>query len=352
MKEIKLPKTKNKKQASKSQSDDNRQAGSIALDDVSTRSDNTQNPAPPLRNVDPLKKASSKPTSSAPLKSSFGTKKGFSRRQDSQSGMPSQNSSTRNFGAPPMNSGMPMGQPGGFSGGFGGDPWSGGNSWGDPWGNSSGNNQKKKLTPQERTEMIEKVYQQVLGRKADTRDINYYKYSSLGEEEIIKQLLDGKEHKQVINDGRDYKSMTSRAEKAETRVKVLESQIQDQLKEFKELTNLLREKNQHIQRLRLESDNPYDFVHNNQRIKLQKSGEGHYMKSDERTSQNQIVSAEDVSENPYLAVEPNPQETEVSSTVFSAPPGQAISRGLQPPVQKEMTTIERLIEKIKEFISV
>src|SRR5690606_3417652 len=71
---------------------------------------------------------------------------------------------------PPMNTGMPMG--GGFGGYGSGDPWGGGGNWGDPWGNSGGNSQKKKLTPQERTEMVEKVYQTVLGRKADTRDIN------------------------------------------------------------------------------------------------------------------------------------------------------------------------------------
>ncbi|MEA3357739.1 MAG: hypothetical protein U9Q67_04885, partial [Patescibacteria group bacterium] len=38
--------------------------------------------------------------------------------------------------------------------------------------------QSKRQTPEERVKMIDKVYEDVLCRKPDTRDINYYKYST------------------------------------------------------------------------------------------------------------------------------------------------------------------------------
>lgn len=122
--------------------------------------------------------------------------------------------------------------------------------WGAPWGGDMNQPQGKRLSPQERVEMIEKVFNEILGRKPDTRDINYYKYSTMSEEEIKKQLLTGNEHKQLLTDGRDYKKLKDRALQAETRVKVLEGQIKDQVEEFKHLADLLKEKNKHIQELR------------------------------------------------------------------------------------------------------
>ncbi len=144
--------------------------------------------------------------------------------------------------------------------------WGGDNSNNaNPWGwNQPGQTQgqEKRLTPQERVEMIEKVYQEILNRKPDTRDINYYKYSTLSEEEIRKQLITGKEHKQLLDDGKDYKKMKDRAMQAETRVNMLESQIKDQVEEFRHLTELLTEKNQYIQQLRQKLNNPYNLVDN------------------------------------------------------------------------------------------
>lgn len=126
----------------------------------------------------------------------------------------------------------------------------GGDPWGSTWNPTASPSGQKRQSPQERTTMIEKVYQLVLGRNPDTRDINYYKYSTLSEEEIREQLLAGKEHKQLLEDGREYKKMKERALQAETRSKMLEGQINDQLVEFKQLTDLLKEKNQYIMQLR------------------------------------------------------------------------------------------------------
>jgi hypothetical protein len=115
-------------------------------------------------------------------------------------------------------------------------------------GNSS--NSKGRKTPQERVEMIKEIYKGILQREPSTRDINYYKYSTLDENQIRKQLITSSEHKDLIKNGNQYKKLKEQTEQLQTRTKMLESQIQDQLDEFKELNILLKEKNHHIQDLR------------------------------------------------------------------------------------------------------
>jgi len=72
-------------------------------------------------------------------------------------------------------------------------------------------------------------------------------------------LLTSKEHKDLIDHGKEYKNIKERAENSEIRVKFLEGQLKDQLEEFKKLGDLLREKNRYIQYLRQKSNNPYDL---------------------------------------------------------------------------------------------
>jgi len=181
------------------------------------------------------------------------------------------------------------------------DPW--GSAWDDPWG-SKPQKSEKKLTPQERTEMITKVYQDILGREPDTRDINYYKYSTLGENEIYKQIITGKEHKKLIADGKDFKNMSIRASQSEVRVKVLEGQIKDQVVEFRQLTELLQEKNRYINQLRASSHNPYSFTTHT--VDTVKQGNIHYSQEHrEQNTQNNI---------PQISQKMNP------TTVLNNPP--------------------------------
>lgn len=116
--------------------------------------------------------------------------------------------------------------------------------------NSNSKNNSKRLTPEERVSMIERVYQEILHRKPDTRDINYYKYSTLNEEQIKKQLLASSEHKDLIKKGREYKKLKDQADQSGARTQMLEGKIKDQLEEFKQLNQLLQEKNRHIRTLR------------------------------------------------------------------------------------------------------
>lgn len=195
-------------------------------------------------------------------------------------------------------------------------------TWEDDWGGSFGpptsTPASAKLTPQERVEIIEKLYQEVLGRKPDTRDINYYKYSTLGEEEIRKQLITGKEHKALLEDGRDYKNMKERANQSETRVKILESQIRDQVDEFAQLTRLLNEKNLYIKQLREEKNNPYNFIDNSQPL------------------------VPEVEESPITKSEIKVETNEPADQVFVSP---------QPPSQSQPSTSSpTLLDRIKNVI--
>jgi uncharacterized coiled-coil protein SlyX len=115
----------------------------------------------------------------------------------------------------------------------------------------------ERLTPAERMKMVERVYQEVLLRKPDTRDLNYYKYSSLSEEEIRKELLNREEHKNLVENGREYQKTKNLLENSQSRIKVLERQILDQEESFKQFNVLLKEKNAHIDDLRSKLQNPF-----------------------------------------------------------------------------------------------
>jgi hypothetical protein len=108
----------------------------------------------------------------------------------------------------------------------------------------------KRQTPQERVEMIKKVYDEVLGRPPDTRDINYYKYSTLNEQQIRNQILTSSEHKELLKKGREYENLKAQADQFKSRSKMLETQIKDQIEEFRQLNVLLKEKNRYITSLR------------------------------------------------------------------------------------------------------
>ncbi len=143
----------------------------------------------------------------------------------------------------------PYGDNGGFSGGYGmGGGFGGG--YGGGFGGRQPQTPQKRMTPEERIQMIEKVYDEVLCRKPDTRDINYYKYSTLGEEQIRNQLIASSEHKDLLKKGQEHKKLKEEVDQLQTKNRMLENQVKDQFQEFKELNLLLQEKNNFIQRIR------------------------------------------------------------------------------------------------------
>ncbi len=124
---------------------------------------------------------------------------------------------------------------------------------------------------EDKTELIKKVFQEVLGREPDNRDLSYYRFSPMGEDEIRNQLLNGKEHKDLLEKGNKYDEIKEEIGSHKAKVKVLEGQVKDQLEEFKQVNNLLKEKNRYIRQLRkqVESEpeditSPDTFKYNNE----------------------------------------------------------------------------------------
>lgn len=114
-----------------------------------------------------------------------------------------------------------------------------------------------RLSPTERVKIIERAYSEVLGRDPDTRDLSFYKYSSATEETIRAELLESDEHKALISDGRELKKVKNLLENAKSKIRTLESEISAQQESFKELQNLLKEKNLHIEKLKKDIENPF-----------------------------------------------------------------------------------------------
>jgi uncharacterized coiled-coil protein SlyX len=131
--------------------------------------------------------------------------------------------------------------------------------WPDPWGQPPQMpSNTKSMTPTERVQMIESLYEEVLGRKPDNRDINFYKYSTLSEEDIRKELTKGKEHKGLIANGREFKRLSSQVDEYSSKIKMLEMKIKDQEESFVHMNTLLSEKNKYIEMLRDQLKNPFE----------------------------------------------------------------------------------------------
>lgn len=107
-----------------------------------------------------------------------------------------------------------------------------------------------KLSPSERVKMIEKAFNDILCREPDTRDLNYYKYSSMDENAIREELLEGQEHKKLIEDGREYKKTKNLLQDAKSKINSLEREISDKEESFRQMETLLKEKNLHIEDLK------------------------------------------------------------------------------------------------------
>ena len=104
--------------------------------------------------------------------------------------------------------------------------------------------------------LVKKIYKQILGREPSSREMAYYKYSSAKKEDIIKKLLEGDEHKQLLEMAKKFPDLEETNSKLKSKVLKLTSKIKDNEEEFKQLKSLLEEKNATIKELRETKDLP------------------------------------------------------------------------------------------------
>ncbi|HBB64888.1 MAG: hypothetical protein UR34_C0005G0013 [candidate division WS6 bacterium GW2011_GWC1_33_20] len=124
---------------------------------------------------------------------------------------------------------------------------------------SSGQSRSFRDSPSERVPMIEAVYDEVLGRKPSSRELAYYKYGVLEENEIRIKLLKSEEHKKIIENSSKVPGLESELRDLRITEKKLVQGIDDYKSEISQSQNLLNEKNAIILELREQVKNPYDL---------------------------------------------------------------------------------------------
>lgn len=105
--------------------------------------------------------------------------------------------------------------------------------------------------------VVKKMYKLILGREPSSREMAYYKYSSAQEEDIIKKLLKGDEHKDILEKAQKYPELKEKNTKLKSTVLKLKSKAKDRANEYTELRRLLEEKNEIIINLREDKNVPY-----------------------------------------------------------------------------------------------
>ena len=106
----------------------------------------------------------------------------------------------------------------------------------------------------DKTKKIEKVFETILGRKPSSKELSYYKYSVIEEDELTKKLLKGDEFKNNLEKLKEYPDLKETLRTAKMTVLKLKNKLNDQDKEFLELAKLIREKNNIITDLRKEKN--------------------------------------------------------------------------------------------------
>lgn len=105
--------------------------------------------------------------------------------------------------------------------------------------------------------LVEEIFKLVLGREPSSRESSYYKYSSLGKEEIIEKLLNGDEHKEILEKAMKLPELKEENRVQKSAILKLRSVLDDKQSEFLELKRLLAEKNLALEKFREVNDVPY-----------------------------------------------------------------------------------------------
>lgn len=102
---------------------------------------------------------------------------------------------------------------------------------------------------EKRKEMIKEVYKKIFDKDISQSDLNLYLNQGVSEEELMKKLIESKEFKDLVKDGKDSKELRNSIQKLEGEVALLRSTVSD-TKALQDSQNaLLQQKNILIQKL-------------------------------------------------------------------------------------------------------
>ncbi|MDY0097290.1 MAG: hypothetical protein RBS01_03005 [Candidatus Dojkabacteria bacterium] len=115
------------------------------------------------------------------------------------------------------------------------------------------------VSPSERVSMIEKIFNDVFGRKPSSRELAYYKYGVMKEKEIYLKLISSDEHKKILEDAKKVPNMEDELRDLRISERKLIQSREDLKSEMLSSQSLLNEKNLMINDLRERVSNPYDL---------------------------------------------------------------------------------------------
>ncbi|MDD3647474.1 MAG: N-acetylmuramoyl-L-alanine amidase [Candidatus Dojkabacteria bacterium] len=112
-----------------------------------------------------------------------------------------------------------------------------------PWGAG------KTLSREDRKKMIEEKYQQILGRKVEDQDLNYFLNLGLSEDQMIKRLVESQEHVDIVNESQEYKNIKPEYDTLKIDKQRLSAQLSDKDEIIKKQNELIDQKNRSIHNL-------------------------------------------------------------------------------------------------------
>jgi hypothetical protein len=132
-------------------------------------------------------------------------------------------------------------------------------------------------------EDVEAIYDLVLGRKPTSREFAYYRYSTVKRDDILKKLVKGQEHKDIIDKGRKYGDLEIQIRLEQSTILKLRQSLEDRVQEIKEMKSLLDQKNKEIAVLREQKRIPFVT-----QTFLEGKGSIHYTNVRENEKQNSL----------------------------------------------------------------
>ncbi|GAB4283822.1 MAG: hypothetical protein Kow0081_0610 [Candidatus Dojkabacteria bacterium] len=143
--------------------------------------------------------------------------------------------------------GPPMGVFGGGSSAFGSATFGP-----DPLGvsdseiSSSSSGSGVTMDRQQRTEMIKKNFEKLLGKEPKQADLNYYLNIGVTEEQLIQRIMKSKDHEELVKNAKEAEDMRKKITTYESELTKLRAETNDLKAMLDNLNKLLQAKNQQI----------------------------------------------------------------------------------------------------------
>jgi N-acetylmuramoyl-L-alanine amidase len=102
---------------------------------------------------------------------------------------------------------------------------------------------------EERSKVIKDKYQQILGRKVNDQDLNYFLNLGLTEDQMIRRLVESQEHVDIIKNHQDCKKIKPKYEKLISENQKLKNEVKDKEELLSKQNQLIGQKNASIQSL-------------------------------------------------------------------------------------------------------